>query len=287
MQALTAAKQQVQQQMASAASAPTQAQLSHSINVRAVSVSLSYQSPFARVESAQSSALLLLEFMEALEKNLYSAFEGCLGDSEDTKSPETNHQPPPSNASQHERVRGQVSPFQYRNIPPMSILWFHRNRKVLDEWLLRLRPALLNLSKIVGAPQFVVKHGFVHAKYLGKQLHMLCMSCKQASVAPSSGVEAIKTRGSDKDGATPSPDSAKQKSLQRLKGLKRDFEVQISCLSLYIVAPGASACANNQNMTFLCAGCAVESLRSPVRAQGRRLFGRGAELEHAGPRRSS
>ena len=229
MQALAAAKKQVQQQVASATSAPTQAQLSHSINARAVSISLSYQSPFARVESAQSSALLLLEFMEALEKNLYSAFEGCLGDSEATKAPGPTQQPP-SSTSRPDRVRGNVSPFQYRNIPPMSILWFHRNRKVLDEWLLRLRPALLNLSKIVGAPQFVVKHGFVHAKYLAKQLHLLCVSCKKASVAPSSTVEAIKTRGSDKDGATPLADSAKQKSLHRVKGLKREFEVQIPCL---------------------------------------------------------
>ena len=215
--------------MASAASAPSQAELSHSINALAVSLSLSYRPAVARVESAQSSAMLLLEFVEALEKNLYSAFEGCLGDSEVKKAPSKaatglppHHNPHASpthrsNAWRHAREGGQISPFQYRDIPPMSILWFHRNRKVLDEWLLRLRPALLNLSKIVGAPQFVVKHGFVQAENLRQQLHLLCVSCKQTSPASSVVVESNKASG----GAT----TPQQKARQHLKVVRREFEV--------------------------------------------------------------
>ena len=217
--------------MASAASAPSQAELSHSINALAVSLSLSYRPAVARVESAQSSAMLLLEFVEALEKNLYSAFEGCLGDSEVKKTPpkaataSPPHNPHASptqhhsnaNAWRHAREGGQVSPFQYRDIPPMSILWFHRNRKVLDEWLLRLRPALLNLSKIVGAPQFVVKHGFVQAENLRQQLHLLCVSCKQTSPASSVVLE-----GNKASGAATTP---QQKARQHLKVVRREFEV--------------------------------------------------------------
>ncbi|CAM6124730.1 unnamed protein product [Calypogeia fissa] len=59
---------------------------------------------------------LLLEFMESLEKNIYNAYEGSV-----------------------------VLP----DAPPASAPFFRANRKVCEEWFVRIRDALLNLSAAI------------------------------------------------------------------------------------------------------------------------------------------